>query len=149
MNWIDKSCFPQILALQRDLHRARSRRRAKVCGKRYYWTNEMWHGRIEILTFLFKFWKLTLRLQWILERIYNLERLICKCSSNSHRCASSFTLCKMTLLIHISDGLGLQQDNVTEDDLKSQNVKLTCNTFHSRPSAIAMHKTFTIYEQNE
>jgi hypothetical protein len=55
----------------------------------------------------------------------------------------------MTLLIHISDGLGLQQDNVIKDDLKSQNVKSICKDFYSRPSVIAMHKTYTMYEQNE
>jgi hypothetical protein len=55
----------------------------------------------------------------------------------------------MTLPIDTSDGLGLQLDNVTEDDLKSQNVKLICKTFHSRPSATAIHKTYTMYVQNE
>jgi hypothetical protein len=55
----------------------------------------------------------------------------------------------MMLLIHISDGLELQQDNVIEDDLESQNVKFICKNFQSRPSVIAMHKTYTMYERNE
>jgi hypothetical protein len=55
----------------------------------------------------------------------------------------------MTLHIHISDELELQQDNVTEDNLKYQNVKFISKKFHSRPSAISMHKTYTMYEQND
>ena len=38
---------------------------------------------------------------------------------------------------------------MTENDLMSQNVNFICKNFHSRPSAIAMYKTNTMYEQNE
>ena len=55
----------------------------------------------------------------------------------------------MALLIHISDGLGLRHDNMLEDELKSQNVKYICKNVHSRPLEIAMHKTYTMYEQDE
>jgi hypothetical protein len=53
----------------------------------------------------------------------------------------------MALLIHISEGFWILQNNVTEDDLKSQHVKFICKNIYGRPSA--MHKTYTMFEQNE